>query len=167
MKNYCLKQNYEALRLHIQKLQRKLFVEILCLSVSPLIRLISCHLWFDSYRVTPDSTLIVPALSSQRLRRRLRLRRLRVRVLSVIFFVAFLNCTFLVSMVLFLFLYIISMLIIRTNIFLQIICESGAYLFTVTAYKIHYNHRHERVESLDPRTLPLNPRGVLGFSVFV
>jgi hypothetical protein len=60
-------------------------------------------------------------------------------------------------MVLFLFLYIISMLIIRMNIFLQIICEFYAYLFTITAYKVHYNHRHERVESLDPRTLPPKP----------
>ena len=56
------------------------------------------------------------------------------------------------------------MLIVHMNIFLQIICELCANLFTVTAY---YNHGDERVESLDPRTFSPNPRGVLGFSVFV
>jgi hypothetical protein len=59
------------------------------------------------------------------------------------------------------------MLIAYRNIFLQIICELCANLFTVTAYKIRYSRRRERVESLDPRTFPLKPRGVLGFSVFV
>ena len=117
-----------------------------------------------SFFVTPDSTLIFPPLSSPGLRRRLRERRLRFLVLSVIFFVTFLNCTFLVSMVLFIFFYMISMLIVHMNIFLQIICELCANLFTVTAY---YNHGDERVESLDPRTFSPNPRGVLGFSVFV
>jgi len=51
------------------------------------------------------------------------------------------------------------------NVCLQIMCELCANLFAVTPYTIHYNHRHERVESLDPRTFPLKPRGVLGFSV--
>lgn len=59
------------------------------------------HRNFVSYCVTPDSTYIVPSLSSPGLRRRLRVRRLRVRALSVIFFVVFLHCAFLVSMVLF------------------------------------------------------------------
>jgi len=68
-------------------------------------------------------------------------------------------------MVLFILFCIISILIFHMNVCLQIMCELCANLFAVTPYTIHYNHRHERVESLDPRTFPLKPRGVLGFSV--
>jgi hypothetical protein len=64
-----------------------------------------------------------------------------------IFCYFFVNCTFLVGIVLFIFFYIILMLNVHMNVFLQIICELCANLFPVTSYKIRYNHRHERVES--------------------
>jgi hypothetical protein len=70
-------------------------------------------------------------------------------------------------MVLFILFYNMPVLIFHMNIYLQIMCELCTNLFTVTAYKMHYSHRHERVESLDPRTFSFKSGGVVGFSVFV